>query len=246
MKMKKMKIKRFLPLLFAVLSFSACKVESENIFTMFDDIEVTFHSNSQYAIVEDAVVNDGDSVHIYFTVTSANEDMYSVVVDSTNGTGTWSTAIIRTAENERRSFSGVRKFKMQRDGKMTLRFFARDFKDEYLGDGYTSITVDARPSYRHIVNRRLYAPVEDDLDRPSFLSLSSGETYSYNSGNPFSSTIDFGIDTMFTTDANNPTELVYNLYFLSVDDYPVPYYDLSGWEKRETVFSAPRYNYSNT
>lgn len=241
-----MKIRRFLPFLMTVLAFSACKVESENIFTMFDDIEVTFQNNSEFAVVEDAVVHDGDSVHIYFTVTSANEDMYSVVVDSTNGTGTWSTVILRTTENERRSFSGVRKFKMQRDGKMTFRFYARDFKEEYLGDGYTSITVNARSSYRHLVNRRLYAPVPDDLDRPSFLSLSSGEIYSYNNGNPFSSTIDFGIDTVLTADANNPTELVYNLYSLSVDDYPVPYHDLSGWDKRETLFSAPQYNYSNT
>jgi hypothetical protein len=244
--MKKMKIKRYLPLFFTLLAFSACKVESENIFTMFGDIEVTFQNSSEFAVTQDAVVNDGDSVHIYFTVTSAKADMYSVVVDSTNGTGLWSTVILRTSENERRSFSGVRKFKMQRDGKVTFRFYARDFKDEYLGDGYTSITVDARPSFNHFVNRRLYAPNEDTPDLPSFLSLTTGQTYSYSEGSAASAQIDFGIDTVFTADDNNPTELVYNLYSTSVDEYPVPFFDVSGWTQRETLFSEPQYNYSNT
>jgi len=244
--MKTIKFKRYLPLFFTLLVFSACKVESENIFNMFADVEVTFQNNSEFAIVQDAVVNDGDSVHIYFTITSANADMYSVVVDSTNGTGTWSTVIIPTSENERRSFSGVRKFKMERDGKMTFRFYARDFKEEYLGDGYTSITVNANPSFDHFVNRRLYAPTEDNPELPSFLSLTTGQTYSYNEGSGASAQIDFGIDTVFTADENNPTELVYNLYSLSVDEYPVPYYDVSGWTKRETLFSEPQYDYSNT
>src|SRR5690606_38333265 len=244
--MKKMKIKRYLPLFFTLLAFSACKVESENIFTMFGDVEVTFQKSSEFAITEDAVVNDGDSVHIYFTITSAKEDMYSVVVDSTNGTGLWSTVILPTSESERRSFSGVRKFKMQRDGEVTFRFYARDFKDEYLGDGYTSITIDARPSFDHFVNRRLYAPSEDSPELPSFLSLTTGRTYSYSEGSSASAEIDFGIDTVFTADPNNPTELVYNLYSTSVDEYPVPFYDLSSWTKRETLFSAPIENYTNT
>lgn len=244
--MKTIKFKKYLPFFFTLLGFSACKVESENIFNMFTDVEVTFQNNSEFAVVQDAVVNDGDSVHIYFTITSANADMYSVVVDSTNGTGSWSTVTIPTSENERRSFSGVRKFKMQRDGKTTFRFYARDFKEGYLGDGYTSITVSSNPSYHHFVDRRLYAPREKDPDLPSFLSLTTGRTYGYNEGSAASAQIDFGIDTVFTADENNPTELVYNLYSTSVDEYPVPFYDLSGWTKREMLFSEPIYNYTNT
>ncbi|MBD1424608.1 hypothetical protein [Sphingobacterium arenae] len=241
-----MKFKRYLPIFFTLLAFSACKVESENIFNMFGDIEVTFQNSSEFAVTQDAVVNDGDSVHIYFTVTSAKEDMYSVVVDSTNGTGTWSTVTIDTEGNERRSFSGVRKFKMQRDGKVTFRFYARDFKDEYLGDGYTSITINARPSFDHFVNRRLYAPNENTPELPCFLSLTTGRSYSYSEGSSASAQIDFGIDTVLTADPNNPTELVYNLYSTSVEEYPVSFYDLSGWTQRETLFSVPIYNYSNT
>src|SRR5690606_9852304 len=157
-----MKIIKLIPLVAILLAFNACKVESENLYTMFDDVKVTFQKNSEYAIVEDAVVNDGDSVHIYFTITSAKEDMMSVVVDSTNGTGIGSIVTIPTSENERRSFSGVRKFKMQRDGKMTFRFYAMNEKNVYIGDGYTSITVDARPSYNLFADRRLYAPVEGE------------------------------------------------------------------------------------
>lgn len=236
--MKKINIKRILPFLCTLLAFSACKVESENIFNMFDDVKVTFHNNSQYAIVEDAVVNDGDSVHIYFTITSEREDMMAIVVDSTNGTGTYSQREILTTESERRSYSGVRKFKMQRDGKMTFRFYAKNDKNVYIGDGYTSITVEGAPSYTLFPDRRLYAPVEGE-DYPSFLSLSSGKTYSYSQAATVSEEIDFGIDTIFDSRANYSTFLVYNLYALTVDKYPVEFYDVSNWTKRETKFSAP-------
>lgn len=236
--MTTIKFKRYLPLFFTLLVFSACKVESENIFNMFDDVKVTFHDNSEYAIVEDAVVNDGDSVHIYFTVTSAKEDMMMVVVDSTNGTGTWSTRDIPITGSDRRSYSGVVKFKMQRDGKMTFRFYALNDMNVYIGDGYTSITVEGAPSYTLFPDRRLYAPVEGE-DNPSFLSLSTGKTYSYSEAATVSDQIDFGIDTIFDNRPQYSTERVYNLYALTVDEYPVPYYDVSGWTKRETKFSAP-------
>ena len=233
-----MKIIKLIPLVTILLVFNACKVESENIFTMFEDVKVTFHDNSEYAIVEDAIVNDGDSVHIYFTITSAKEDMMSVVVDSTNGRGTWSQRTIPIADSDRRSYSGVVKFKMQRDGKMTFRFYAMNEKNVYIGDGYTSITVDARPSYNLFADRRLYAPVEGE-DDPSFLSLSTGKTYSYSEAAAVSDQIDFGIDTINYSLNEYSTYLVYNLYALTVDEYPVPYYDVSSWTKRETKFSTP-------
>lgn len=244
--MNKIKITQIFSLFLALLFLGACKKEAESIFTMFDGLEVSFENKSEYAIVEDAVVNDGDSVHIYFTVTSKNEDMLAVVIDSTNGTGTWSTREIPTTEDERRSYSGVVKFKMQRDGEMTFRFYALNRINEYLGDGYTSITVKGATSYRHIANRRLYAPTEDGEDFASFMSLTTGEVFTYKEAQQASSKVDFGIDTLFDTRANNSTELVYNLYSPSVQEYPVPYYDLSGWEKRETLFSEPQYNVSNT
>lgn len=235
---KKMKITRLIPLFAILLAFGACKKESENIFNMFEDVKVTFHDNSEYAIVEDAVVNDGDSVHIYFTVTSAKEEMMAVVVDSTNGTGTWSTRQILVTGDNRHSYSGVVKFKMQRDGKMTFRFYALNDMNVYIGDGYTSITVEGAPSYTLFADRRLYAPVEGE-DNPSFLSLSTGKTYSYSEAAAVSDQIDFGIDTIYDTRDIYSTYLVYNLYALTVDDYPVPFYDVSGWTKRETKFSAP-------
>ena len=239
--MMKINIKRMLPFFCILLVFSACKVESESIFNMFD-VEVTFHNNSQYAIVEDAVVNDGDSVHIYYTVHSPNEDMMSVVVDSTNGTGTYSQREIPVTEAERRSYSGVVKFKMRRDGKMTFRFYAKNEENVYIGDGYTSITVEGAPSYTLFADRRLYAPrVNADLDNPSpsFISLSTGQTYTYDEAAAVSDQIDFGIDTQYDSRANYSTFLVYNLYALTVDEYPVEFYDVSNWTKRETKFSAP-------
>ncbi|NGM64480.1 hypothetical protein [Sphingobacterium sp. SGR-19] len=233
-----MKITKLICLLSMVLAFNACKVESENIFTMFDDVKVTFQKDSEYAIVEDAIVNDGDSVHIYFTITSAKEDMMAVVVDSTNGTGTWSQRQIEVRGSDRRTYSGAIKFKMQRDGKMNFRFYALNDNNVFIGDGYTSITVEGAPSYTLFPDRRLYAPVEGE-DNPSFLSLTTGKTYSYSDAANVSDQIDFGIDTIADTREGYENNFAYNLYALTVDEYPVPYYDVSGWTKRETKFSAP-------
>lgn len=246
--MKTIKILKFLPFLLVAIAFKSCKKEAESIFTMFRDVEVTFHNNSEYAIVEDAILNDGDSVHIHFTITSANEDMYNVAIDSTQGTGAIGRRDIQLSENERRSYSGVIKHKMTRDGKTTFRVYALNRLNEYMGDGYTSITVDGRPSYTHLPNRRVYASrirmidgdeTNDETDRRSFFSLMRAEAFDYQNGRANAGDIDFGIYVLLDTRAAHLNRASFNLYSINTPTNPMPDYDISDWEKRNTLFSAP-------
>lgn len=243
-----MKILKYLFFLLVMLAFNSCKKEAESIFTTFKDIEVTFHNKSEYSITEDAVLNDGDSVHIHYTITSANEDMYRVVVDTTIGTGNYGERIINLKENERRSYSGVIKHKMMRDGKVTFRVYAMNIFNEYMGDGYTNITVDGRPSYTHLPNRKVYASrvnfaggvaMDDNIDRRSFFSLRRAEAFDYQNGKTNSKDIDFGIHLLRDTRPAHLNRASFNLYSINTPTNPLPVYDISDWEKRNTMFSAP-------
>ena len=246
-----MKSLKILPLLLLVLSFSACKKEAENIFTMFKGVKVTFENRGPHAIVEDAVLNDGDSVNIYYTITSEDTDMFTVVIDSTKGNGDVEKRNIATRESERRSYSGVIRHKMQRDGKTTFRISSLNEENNYVGDGYTSITVEGRPSYTHLANRKIYTHitrVEEGQsndegvvtgERKTFLSLTTGETFNYQEAAANSGKVDMGIYALGDDSEANFGTAVFNLYSTNVAANPLPELDMSGWEKRNTLFSAP-------
>lgn len=246
-----MKSLKILPLLLLVMLSFSCKKEAENIFTMFKGVKVTFENRGPHAIVEDAVVNDGDSVNIYFTITSEDQDMFEVVVDSTEGTGNVGNRKIALKENERHSYSGVIRHKMKRDGKTTFRIYALNNENIFIGDGYTSITVEGRPSYTHLANRKIYTHVTrveegQSIDegvvtgeRKTFLSLTTGETFNYEEAAANSGKVDFGIYRLTDYSETNYGMPVYNLYSTNVAENPLPELDMSGWEKRNTLFSAP-------
>ena len=88
-KLAHMKIRRLAVYLLVLVTatLASCSVESDSIFTMFKDVKITFHDDSPYTVTDYRKYNDGDSVHISFTITSENEDMMRLVVDSTLGTG---------------------------------------------------------------------------------------------------------------------------------------------------------------
>ena len=247
--MKTRNIVKGLSLFFAVLAFSSCKKESENIFTMFEDVKVTFEDRGPYAITENTVVNDGDSVNIYFTITSPNKEMYTVVVDSTNGEGGRALREIATQESERHAYSGVIRMKAQRDGKTTFRIFGLNEADVFVGDGYTSITVDVKASYRHLTNRKIYLhawnegrTTIDDVngERKTFFSLETGEAFNYEEAAANSDKIDFGLYLRVDqADGPNKGRIVYNIYTMNAPTNPLPNLDISGWQKRNTLFSAP-------
>lgn len=237
--MKAIQFAKCLFLLGSILSFTSCEREAENIFNMFEGVKVTFHDGGPYSVVENTVLNDGDSVRIYFTIASEHEDMFKVVVDSSTINGQPGERTILTKESERRSYSGVIKHKMKRDGKMTFRFFALNRLDNYIGDGYTSITVEGRPSYVHLPRRRLYDPEVGNAEKPSFYSIGEGVAYSYEEAQAHADKIDFAVYTIPDERQQHLDRLAYNFYSLDVEENPVPEFDISGWEKRATLFSAP-------
>lgn len=245
--MKNIRIKTFLVVGLTILLSASCRKEAENIFTMFGGVTVTFHDDSPYSVVDYKLVNDGDSVHISFTIASEEEDMMKVVVDSTRGNGQTGQREILTKEHERRSYSTVLKHKMNRDGKMTWRIYALNRLNNYIGDGYTSVTVEGAPSYTHLPNRRIYAPIPEVTDLSSFYSISQGSAFSYIEGGANSAHIDFGLYVLSDTRPEpNLGRAAYNIYSINVPENPFPPYDISGWDKRNTLFSRPITNGSNT
>jgi len=242
-----MKIRRLAVYLLVLVTatLASCSVESDSIFTMFKDVKITFHDDSPYTVTDYRKYNDGDSVHISFTITSENEDMMKLVVDSTIGTGGQNgTREFALKPEERRSYSGRLRFKMSRDGKATFRIFALDRMNVYMGDGYKSVTVEGAPSYSILADRKLYKPNPDRLELPTFYSIRQGKTYTYAEGLANSADIDFGIYNEIDQTQANLGRIVYNIYSISTETNPYPAFDISNWEKRQTLFSAPVRNAS--
>lgn len=238
--MKTKNIQKVLLATLAIFSFASCKKESQNIFNMFNDVTVTYNASSPLSVVDYKNVNDGDSVYVDFTINSAKEDMYSYTVERSGGaqSGVERTVTQITDNNSRRTLSQVLKLKMQRDGKTTYRVYAMNQKGTYIGDGYKTVTIEVNPSYMIYANRLIYSPDTVAKVEPSFFSLSTGRSFSYTNGQANSASIDFGI---YRRSDNHPTnpQWIYNLYSIAAPTNPFSIYDVSSWQKRGTLFSAP-------
>lgn len=225
-----------------MLIATSCKKESENIFNMFTDVSVTFHGDDPLSVTDYKLVNDGDVVYIDYTITSAKEDMYYIVVEKSEGSRTepqrTSTSI--TDETKRREYSGRVTLTMLRDGKTSYRIYPMNKKNYYMGDGGKSVTIEVRPSYIHYPNRRLYTPDTATRVAPCYFSIQRGEVFSYTSGKENSADIDFGLYRTWTINTTtNTVEYRYNIYALNVTPNPLGVYDISTWQKKATLFKSP-------
>jgi hypothetical protein len=188
-------------------------------------------------------------VYLDYTITSKDKDMYGIVVEKVGGSSSGSperTTPIVSTQSERRSFSRTVKIKMERDGKSTYRIYALDSKSVYIGDGYKEVTIEANPSYKVIADRRVYAPDTLTKVNPSFFSISKGTAFSYTDGQANSADIDFGIWRKPDPRPAEAGRYIYNYYSTTATPNPFPTYNISGWTKRATVFSAPVTGATNT
>ncbi|RDC58552.1 hypothetical protein DU508_00680 [Pedobacter chinensis] len=240
--MKTKNIQKLFLIALSALLFASCKKESENIFTMFTDVTVTYNNSDPRCVTDYKVVNDKDEVWIDFTINSASEDMYSYTVEKSSGTQTPERTIFTINDpTKRRSFSNILKLIMNRDGKTTYRIYALNQKGIFIGDGKKSVTIDVNPSYMIYANRNIYLPDSVGKSLPSFFSLNDASGFSYTSAASNSAKIDFGIYRKLATNST-PTAIsyTYNLYSPSVATNPLTVYDISAWTpKRTTKFSAP-------
>ena len=249
--MKNKNIRLFCLLTAGMLAIASCKKESQNIFNMFTDVNVTYHGDHPFSVTDYKLENDGDSVYIDYTITSAKEDMYTVTVEvvgvaGNNGQNPVRTNNLVTDDSERRSYSRTLKLKAQRDGKTSYRIYALNEFGTYIGDGYKKVTVEANPSYTLIANRRIYAPDTVPGVNASFYSLLRGEAFSYTNGQANSADIDFGIWRREDPRPAQAGTFIYNYYSTSAPTNPFPLYDISTWTKRATLFSNPITNATNT
>lgn len=219
-----------------------CKPEAENIYNMFDEVHVTFHGDHPLSVTDYKLVNDGDSAYVDYTISSDNEDMYSIVEERV-GTANGSEARLemQIGEQFRRSYTGRIKLKMERDGKNSFRVFARDRVGTYMGDGYKKVTIEGAPSFMVYQTRRVFAPDTLDKVRPAFFSLATGESFSYTDGSQHTDKIDLGIwRRVLINEQTKVQTITYNYYSLTAPSIPWTIYDISGWtNKRATQFSNP-------
>lgn len=221
------------------ISLTGCKKNASNIFNMFDDVSVTFKADHPLSIVDYKDINDGDSVYLSFDITSAKEDMAAVCV---RREGQESPVLqINLPDNaNKRAYTGVYKFKVNRVGESKYRVYALNKQATYIGDGYKSVSFNVRPNFTLVANRRIFLPDSVSLDLPSYYSIKLGESFSYANGKNVSADLDFGIYRTPATlnDANAIGGYWYHIYSLSASPLFFNKFDISSWTKRATLFSA--------
>lgn len=233
-------IKRHTGIAIAMLFvFSSCKKETTNIFNMFDDVKVTYHSVSPYAVTDYKEVNPGDSVYLEYTIESAKKDMYAVAIFETSAA--IPSKIILT-DAQRRSYSGVVKLKMNtRVGKISYRIWALDKSGVYLGDGYKTITLEVKSDYDYWAGRELKIPDTLEKVNKCYFALSSGELFNYSNGAANSAKIDMGLFRVPVLDGTGKLSgYKYDVYALNSNPLPFTAYDISSWTKRATLYAAPK------
>lgn len=223
-----------------VLSFSACKKEAPNIYNMFNDVSVTFKGNHPFSVADYREYNDGDSVYIDYTITSAKEDMAAVCIKWEGQEGPVQTINLPDGA-DKRTYSGVYKIRATRAGESKYRVYALNKQAVYIGDGYTSVTINVKPNYTYITNRRVFLPDSVLRDSPCYYSIKLGKSFSYLNGKDVSADLDFGIfRTVATLNDQNATDgYWYHIYSLSADPLFFNINDISTWTKRGTLFSVP-------
>lgn len=242
--MKNITYRTFCLFVSCIFTLASCKKESQNVFNMFTDVSVEFHGDNPLSVVDYKQVNDGDSVYVDYTVTSAKEDMFSIGIEKLAGASNSAperSVIPISDDSKRRSYRGVIKLKMARDGKTTYRVYAFNRQNVYIGDGYKKVTIEVNTSYIFKYNRKVYYP-DAEKTRPSFYSILRDETFSYSNGKANSADIDFGIWVTLDQAPARLNQPIYNLYSLSNPTNPFPAYDISDWQKRGTKFSPILFN----
>lgn len=227
----------------ATAGLLSCKKTAPNIFNMFD-VTLELHQNSPFSLSENQTLNEGDSIYFDFTINSPTKEMYQVAIFQIGAA--LPNLRITLEEANKHSYTGIIKgivgsnsFGNLKDGANTFRIWAYDRQGIYLGDGYKTITVNVNNKIRHIVNKKVYFPDIDSANgsASSYLSLSTGETFNFQTGAANSDKIDLGIYRVGGTGSSN-TAL--RFYSLSASPLPFTAFNISSWTKRATLFANPQ------
>lgn len=217
--------------LMVCVSLSSCKKDTESIFTQFKDVTVTYHTNDAYDVTDYKELVSGDSVHLDYTIASAKKDMYMVCVFEAGAAIPFIKIPLTSAQ--RRSYSNVVKLKMNtKVGKTSYRVWALDSAGIYLGDGYKTITLNVKSNYNYWSARNLFVPDTLGKSSKSYLSVNTGDTYSYTEGTSLSANIDLAY-------AFNGS---HTIYALNASPLPFTPYDISSWTKKTTLVAAAKTN----
>lgn len=234
--MKNINIRSFCILGVILLAFSSCKKESDNIFNMFDGVNVEFDASQPSSVTDYKQLEDGDDAFIYYTITSTDKNMASVCVRRV-GQGRPDQQINLPDDADKKSYTGSFKLPTNRVGKTTYRVYALDSKGVYMGDGYKDVTIDVVSNFKFLINRRVYLPDSTTKIAPCYYSIDKGESYSFTTGEAASEDLDFGIYRVAGTGSDNIDGYLYYLYTLTASPLPFTPYDISSWAKTETLLT---------
>ena len=236
------KIDKYILLLaISALCLVSCKKETVNIFNQFSDVDVTYHSNSEFDVTDYKEVNAGDSVHLDYTITSAKKGMFVICVYEAGSAIPF--LKIPLNNSQRRSYSNVVKLKMNtKVGRTSYRVWALDSSGVYMGDGYKTITIDVKSDYNYWSGRELKMPDTVGKANKCYYSLTTGELFNYGEASVNSAKIDMGLFRVpvFNTTTGALSGYKYDVYALNSNPLPFTPYDISAFTKRATLFSAPQ------
>jgi len=236
--MKHIAFKFFYPALGLTLVLASCKKEAPNIYNMFNDVTVVFKNEHPLSVRDYKDVNDGDSVYIDYTITSAKEDMAAVCIKR-EGQETPVLQINLPAGADKRSYSGTYKMRGTRVGLNQYRVYALNKQAIYIGDGYKSVVFNVKSNFTFMANKLVYLPDSVSQDLPSYYSIKLGKSFSYANGKEVSADLDFGVYRTRAplNDVNAIAGYWYHIYSLSASPLFFNLYDISSWTKRATLFS---------
>lgn len=212
----------------ATMIFGSCKKEGPNIFNMFGGLQIEFHTTDPKDVKEgEQTVNVSDQLQIDYTVTSADADMYGLVLIETGAnTGTK----IAVGPTERRVKSGIQALPaISRTGPISYRLYATDKTGTYIGDGYKEITLNVVNDFTFVTERFVSIPNTTikidtnktilansvvsyplvDATKASFFSIANATAYNFKDAAANSANIDFGtylkVLLTYTADSTDPT-----------------------------------------
>ncbi|MEN0052848.1 MAG: hypothetical protein AAGC65_04230 [Mucilaginibacter sp.] len=200
---------------------------------------------------------------IDYTVTS-DQNMYGISLLEV-GTNT-SVRKIVLDESRRRSFSEIIKLKAtNRVGKTSYRLYPTDKLGVYMGDGYKVLTIEVKNNFDLTTERPVQFADSAAVDavtgsltytvRPqakSFFSFDESKAYSYEEAGSNSGKIDVGIYMKRTAVKNSGGVItVTDNYFaytptsIKLSTLPFTGFDISTWEKRNTLLGVTTQNLTN-
>ncbi|NIG55336.1 hypothetical protein [Chitinophaga sp. Cy-1792] len=222
--------------------FTACEKKVDPVNGNFATVTL---NGGDKMVTGPMTVNPGDSITFDFTIaTKVPMKFVSIQKNPVNQTA----FVVRdTLKTMATTYSAVKTLKADTaSGPFLYRIVAHDSAGTYIGS--RDIVITTNPDFYYYTYKFLRVPDTTGKVNPCYISLVTGDTYSYSTGAANSAKIDLGI-AYDTTGAYTPTntadDVKFVVYNMDSAQAATPYYDLSSWTKSKTLINrtkSPAFN----